>query len=508
MPQSILNALPTPSPPGQVPQVNQSDLQPSTSDKANDTFSSLIDQAKKDSDELKQKGRDASARIEANENKIEGLKAPKTPELTPAPKPKESDPFQAFGSAAGWIAVFGSMLTREPLTAALNASAGAMNAVKQNNAQDFQQKMDEWKANTENALKLHQFEMDAYKEDLEKLKAGDQSALTDIQVTAASFKNDTLQVLAAKGQTDAAIKQMEAQAKMGEQMAKSADRGYQIALAQQDIMTHPDWTPQQKAQRYAEATNPAAMTTAIKADEKKEENADKSKPTYDDAMIAKAGQAILDGVRPNVAVPGYGAKNPNRDAALKWASDHAAPGWSMADAEVDYLGRTQEERSASTIAAKTKFATNSLDKSLPLLEDAVKNVDLKGFTDLNSIENYYRSHTSDPNFAKLNLAIQTVVTDYSALIARNGIPTDATRGAARDLLNTEMGKRGIQGVIDQMRKESQAQLSAAGKTVGRYEGNELPPAAVKKLKADPSPAMRKHFDAVFGHGAAAGALEE
>lgn len=515
MPQSIADVL---QQTGQIPQINAQALappggQPSSASSSptpsnDDTFSSLVTQAKQDSDELKKRGREISAQIEGNEKKIVDLKIPQPPQLTEAPKPKENNPFQAFGSAAGWIAVFGSMLTRAPLTSSLNAAAGAMNAVKENNKQAFEQNLETWKTQTENALKLHTFEMDAYKEGLEKLKAGDDSALTDLQVTAASFKNDTIQMLAAKAQSDAVIKQIEAQAKMAANAAKGADRAYQIGLAQQDIMNHPEWTPQQKAQRYATATNPSAMTADIKSTEKKEENAKKNEPTWDGKQIATAGQAIIDGVRPNVAVPGYGTHNPNRDAAMKWATDHAPPGWKMAGAQLDYLGRTQEERSESVIASKTKYATNSLDTALPLLEKATDAVNLGRFTDWNSFENFVSRHLSDHKYAQFNLALQTAITDYSALIARSGVPTDATRAAARDQLSPAMGRGGIHAVIDQMRKESQAQLSAATRTTGRYEGQNIPPAAIEKFKADKSPNRVKNFNAVFGNGAAEGIDDE
>jgi hypothetical protein len=293
MPQSIADVL---QQTGQIPQVPAGALQPPggvpqspvgsppvpSPPDMRGYFSSLLDQETKKTQLMEKVGSEASEDIKANQKKREAIEPPKPPELTPAPKPQDSNPFQTFGSAAGWLAVFGSMLTRAPLTSALNASAGAMNAAKRNNAAEFQQKMDEWKANTENALKLHQFSMDTYKEDMEKLKDGDESVKSNVEVLARSL-DDKGMIAAMQAGSEEGLRYYEAQLKMGQQMATSADRGFQIGLATKDIMQHPEWTPTQQAQRMAAATDPSVMNTEIRTEAAK----DKEK-TAQDAKTEKA----------------------------------------------------------------------------------------------------------------------------------------------------------------------------------------------------------------------------
>lgn len=262
MAQSIADVLQST---GRIPPISASALQPPP---GTDIFGPLLKQSQEDSAELKAKGKQVSARIEDDEKKIDELKVPKIPELTPAPKPQQSDPFQSFGSAAGWIAVFGSMLTRAPLTSSLNAAAGAMKAAQENNAQAFKQNFDVWKVETENALKLHQFEMDSYKQSLDKIKAGDDSALADIQVTAASFKNDTLQLLAAKGQADEVKAYLKAQTDQSKKAAESADKTEAFGLYQQGIFEYKkshngqEPPPELAAKMLQEFTNPSKAASA------------------------------------------------------------------------------------------------------------------------------------------------------------------------------------------------------------------------------------------------------
>lgn len=458
MAQSIADVLQST---GRVPQLPASALQPPPGT-GEDTFGPLIKQAQEDSSKLKAKGEKLSAKIEEGNKKLDEIQPPKIPELAPVPKAQQSDPFQAFGSAAGWIATFGSMLTRAPLTSSLNAASAAMNAAKENNAQAFQQNFDVWKAETDNAIKLHQFEMDSYKEALEKIKAGDDSALADIQVTAASFKNDTLQLLAAKGQADEVKSYLKAMADQGKKTAENADKTEAFALFQQWKMANPNATPEEMAKKLHEFTDP-------KIHEAEAKSGGATTPTWDQPAIEKAADAVAKGVPITRVVPGYGAHNPNRDAVMNdLAKRH--PDIDLAAVEASFSGQMQEQRTESGIAGKIKFAANSLDQSIPLLREAAKNVDLTQFTDLNALENYYKTHTSDTNLAAFRTAIQATMSDYSSLIARNGIPTDATRAKAESLVNSAMGKGSLEGFMSQVEKEKDAQLKAASLTTGRDEG--------------------------------------
>lgn len=217
-------------------------------------------------------------------------------------------------------------------------------------------------------------------------------------------------------------------------------------------------------QQIADAASKNASTRATS-----QEGA--GQPTWSPDAIRVAAQAVANGVPLSRVAPGLSAKNSNRDAIMNEAVT-LNPDLDLAAAESGFTGQQQEARTAGGIGGRIAFAANSLDQSLPLLKTAAANVDLSNFPNVNFLENYVRQHNGENTAAQKNLeqlmvAIQTTVSDYSSLIARNGVPTDATRAQAVDLLNKNMSKGQIQGFIDQVQKEKEAQLKAKQATTGR-----------------------------------------
>lgn len=143
------------------------------------------------------------------------------PKLEPAPTPKPTDLMTQFGSPAMFIAALGSRLTRTPLTSSLNASAAVMQAFKKKDYDTAQQQFDIWKTDTDNAMKLHEFQMESYKAALSKADKDQNAALAEFTTYASAFKDDTALTMARVGGIDAAIRHQESMAKMGADLAAS-----------------------------------------------------------------------------------------------------------------------------------------------------------------------------------------------------------------------------------------------------------------------------------------------
>ena len=85
--------------------------------------------------------------------KVETLE-PAAPKLTPPPvQPPPADPFQAFGQPAMWLAALGGLLTRHPLTSAIQSAGAVMDSVHKQDDAAAQRALSEWKINSE---KRHQ----------------------------------------------------------------------------------------------------------------------------------------------------------------------------------------------------------------------------------------------------------------------------------------------------------------------------------------------------------------
>jgi hypothetical protein len=79
-------------------------------------------------------------------------------DLKPFQAPTPQDPAKSFVSIGSVLGLMASFATKTPMTAALNAMTAGMNAVKQQNADDFNKAFDTWKANTDLAIKSADFE--------------------------------------------------------------------------------------------------------------------------------------------------------------------------------------------------------------------------------------------------------------------------------------------------------------------------------------------------------------
>lgn len=95
---------------------------------------------------------------------------PPTPELPPPPQPRFTSPMEEFGSIASTLGIFASLLTRRPLTSALNASAAAMQSIRQGDYTAYQTAMDQWKNQSDYAIKVADMQNQRYQQILDNTK--------------------------------------------------------------------------------------------------------------------------------------------------------------------------------------------------------------------------------------------------------------------------------------------------------------------------------------------------
>lgn len=149
---------------------------------------------------------------------VQGLKSvpppPAPPELTPLPPQPDTrlvDPIQALGSPMAMLSVLGSLLTRAPLTAALNAGAAAMQSFHKGNmeAANFYEK--QWKDHLDEVIKQNGMQTQRYKEILDQQQASVNQKLAELQAAASSFRDANVLAAAESGSIDQAEKLIQAQ---------------------------------------------------------------------------------------------------------------------------------------------------------------------------------------------------------------------------------------------------------------------------------------------------------
>jgi hypothetical protein len=102
------------------------------------------------------------------ERQVDGLKPPvlQTP---PPPQPQMTDPKKVWASQAMALAAIGAAFTRTPLTTAMNAAAGVINAYHQGDKEKADAAYKTWQVANENAIKNANFQAETYKAILSQL---------------------------------------------------------------------------------------------------------------------------------------------------------------------------------------------------------------------------------------------------------------------------------------------------------------------------------------------------
>lgn len=127
--------------------------------------------------------------------KMRGIKAPDAPNLEKLPDSPDTqfkDPTQALGSMASVLAILGSLMTRAPMTAALNAGAAAMQGFHKGDTRRVQLERTKFHDELEKGLRQNQEEMQKYSAALQKANFDMSKSHGEMTALAAEFKDEQL----------------------------------------------------------------------------------------------------------------------------------------------------------------------------------------------------------------------------------------------------------------------------------------------------------------------------
>jgi hypothetical protein len=117
---------------------------------------------------------------------------PETPQ-PPAPMPpmQQRSPMEAFGGAAAVLGILGGLASSSPLTASLKAATGAMNGYRQRDIETYQQNYQQWKAQSEYAEQLAEWQQRRYREAYDQYKDNHDQLTAALSAIAAADKDMT-----------------------------------------------------------------------------------------------------------------------------------------------------------------------------------------------------------------------------------------------------------------------------------------------------------------------------
>jgi len=138
----------------------------------------------------------------------QALKPPQIPDDANKPfqyNQPPTSPLESFGSLASAFGLMASLLTKTPLTSALNAAGSAMQAAKQGDIDAYNASFAAWKAHTDMALKQYDLESKSYHDAMELIGKDDTTAQARIRTMATLSNNQYMRAATEAGRFDLAM---------------------------------------------------------------------------------------------------------------------------------------------------------------------------------------------------------------------------------------------------------------------------------------------------------------
>ena len=167
-------------------------------------------------------------------------------------------------------------------------------------------------------------------------------------------------------------------------------------------------------------------------------------------------------------------------------------GAEQAARNAEFFGEKAGQRTLGTRSANIELPAAEFQQMAPLALQASEAVDRTQYPNLNAITNAVQKGTGGEAIVRFNAANNTLVNVYSRAVSPTGVPTDALRQHAYDLLNTGFSKGQYSAVVDMMHQEIAAARRSPGSVrqqmrenfTGQQSSPELGgPGALKQFKS-------------------------
>ena len=409
------------------------------------------------------------------------------------PEPKKAaaapDAQQFNKDAQGWVVALSALSAlvgargRGRGTAALNAFAAGMKGIQDGKQQAFKDAYETWKGETEQMDKENAQEMDKYKAVLSNRELSTQEAFDQIKMIGYEHQNKLMM-----------------DAKDYDQATAMVD-SYQKAKFSVDL---------------ANAKLDAKANEALRQQKEKDDRQDAVlehfstlKPTDIVPGYGITKAAVMDKVNglksglnyPDVGISMRGTNNPLKDLvdSIKASTD---AGGSRAEEKLGYMEQQTEAKAIAARSAPAKIAVKEMDRLAQPMVDAIKKLDPSQYPDLNSLKNAVEKKAGGADVVKANLAVQEFKNAFTNLMIRNGVPTDAARGKADAIMDTNFNLSQIEGVRDQAKISGAAVLDALADAKGGITGKTAESTPTGGIPADAPTATGKNGEKMYWNGTA------
>ena len=225
-------------------------------------------------------------------------------------------------------------------------------------------------------------------------------------------------------------------------------------------------------------------------------------PLSDEAATL-AAERVLAGDKS--AMVGFGRTPANlakiTNTITKLAQERGMDGADVARKIAEFMGDVASERALGTRKVGMEIAANEVKTMAPLALSASKAVDRTKYPMLNSVLIAAEKGTGDENVVRFGLAVNSLIYTYSKFLNPTGIPTDADKAKATEILSMAWSKGQFEAAIDQIKKEI-----ASGQSALKTTRQEVGEGISGKKPEEPAPSSGASSPPAKTEGPAAGGV--
>lgn len=395
-------------------------------------------------------------------NETTGALQPPKLDLPPPPQPKQTSALEAWGSAAMVLATVGSLLTRTPLTTAMNAAAGAMKAFKENDLETANQQFAQWKAGTELAIKQQTFQMEAYKAALSKASTDSRTALAEFTARARAFGDETAAMAAQTRGIQGAEHVMIDRERLNMQMETSLPKVIEsknLMMAMKD----PTYLAQIAA---AKTPKEKAEITSRLMEDVAPDLAQTSGVVSDDRLRTMAEQYVAGDHSVTTGL-GYGKAGSATRVRLQnmigtVMQEQGMSGTDAAAAKAEFAGMMAAERTLGTTLSRIGLGAAEIQTLEPQVIQASEDLKRTNYPSINALIQASQKETGNTKLRSLAVRLQGLKSAFSQVLTRGGVPTDAARSSTDELFSTSDPDAVLQSALVAMNAETGAIEKAPG----------------------------------------------
>jgi len=374
----------------------------------------------------------------------------------PLPQTQYTDPIQAWGSSAMLLAGIGSLMTRGHMTTAMNAAANVMKAYRQNDVEAAQQAFNEWKASNDEALKVHNAEVELYKAANEKAKTDASEARADFSVAAKLTGNQ----IAAWHAQNSDLHDREMYTVALDRLAVAQTK----AAAQTDeLNTYHQYMASDEAKQkmkgmslLEQAKFRHSMMVKIAPDLTSAMGLFSDDAIHYRAQLALAGD--FEGAFAGVGRDKSGSMT--RSFIIDdWADLMKQKGWTGADqaaAHASFQGIKAGYRTVYVTEARIGLGIAEMKRIEPQLLAASEELSRTNYPSFNAVLQAAEKETGNVALRSFANRVMAAKAAFSQALSRGGMPTDSVRSSADEMMATNDPHGVTQASLIAMNDEAEA----------------------------------------------------